>query len=124
MKPIIAAAALALIATPAFAAISLPDGTYDCTMDGYISGSFEIVGSTYKGPAFDGNYEGTYDMVVDPDTGNITFKGPVGGYTEPGFQLIGGMVVDIDGHGTPGIQLEVRQDGSENIHFVQCGPRG
>lgn len=92
-------------------------------MDSYIAGSFEIVGHTYKGPAFDGNYEGTYDFDLDPASGNITFHGPVGGYTEPGFQLIGGMVVDIDDNGTPGIQLEVKQDNSDNVHFVVCSPR-
>ena len=33
MKPVVFAFALALLATPAFAAGKLPDGTYDCTMD-------------------------------------------------------------------------------------------
>ncbi len=121
LKSVLVAAALAALASPAFA-VELPDGTYDCVLDGrYGGGSMEIVGRTYKGPAFDGKYEGAYDLELDAANGNITFLGPVGGYTEEGFQLIGGMVVDV-GNGTPGIQLEVRQDGSDNIHFVVCSP--
>jgi hypothetical protein len=112
---------LALLTTPAFASGLLPDGTYECMMDSYIAGNMEIAGTTYQGPAFDGAYEGTYEFEIDPPTGNITWHGPVGGYTQPGIQLIGSMLVDV-GNGVPGIQMQVRNDGSDNIHFVVCTP--
>lgn len=117
-----AAAMLFALTTPALA-IELPDGTYECLLDGrYGAGDMEIAGRTYRGPAFDRNYTGSYEFELDESNGNITFLGPVGGYTEPGFQLIGGLVVAVDATGTAGIQLQVRQDGGDNIHFVVCSP--
>lgn len=108
-------------ASPALAGGALPDGTYECTMDAYIAGDMEIVGSTYRGPAFDRNYEsGPYEFTVDASS-NIIWRGPVGGYTEPGFQLIGTRLTKDDA-GNIGFQMEVRQDGSDNIHFVTCSP--
>ena len=108
-------------ASPALAGGALPDGTYECTMDAYIAGDMEIVGNTYRGPAFDRNYEGgPYEFVVDASN-NIIWHGPVGGYTEPGFQLIGTRLTKDDA-GNIGFQMEVRQDGSDNIHFVTCSP--
>ena len=118
MKIVVLAGLLVLCATPAFAAGGLPDGTYDCTLDnGYITGSIEIDGMTYKGPAFDGNYEGAYPFEVG-DKGGLFLKGPVGGYTDPGYQFIGALIVDNDGE--PAIELHVKQDASDNIHFVTC----
>src|SRR3569623_3204410 len=76
MKIVVLAGLEALCATPVFAAGKLPDGTYDCTLDnGYIAGSIEIDGATYKGPAFDGNYEGAYPFEVGDDYG-LFLKGP------------------------------------------------
>ena len=107
------------LASPALAGGALPDGTYESTMDEYIAGDMEIVGSTSKGPAFDRKYDGgPYEFLVDASN-NIVWHGPVGGYTEPGFQLIGTRLTKSDA-GTIGFQMEVRQDGSDNIHFVTC----
>ena len=112
---------LLALSLPAHASGALPDGTYECTMDEYIAGDMEIVGNTYRGPAFDRKYEGgPYEFAVDVST-NITWRGPVGGYTETGFQLIGTRLTKSDA-GTIGFQMEVRQDGSDNIHFVTCTP--
>ena len=118
MKIVVLAGLVALCATPVFAAGKLPDGTYDCTLDnGYIAGSIEIDGATYKGPAFDGNYEGAYPFAVGDDYG-LFLKGPVGGYTDPGYQFIGALVVKNGDE--PAIELHVKQDGSDNVHFVTC----
>lgn len=117
MKTIVLAAVLAALALPAYAAGELPDGTYDCMMGEYIAGSMEIDGNMYKGPAFDGNYEGAYPFQIGANHG-LFLKGPVGGYTDPGYQLVGALVVE-DGN-QPAIELHVKQDGSDNIHFVLC----
>jgi hypothetical protein len=121
LKIIVLAAALAAIASPCLAAGTLPDGTYDCMLGDYIAGSMEIDGNMYKGPAFDGEYDGAYPFDVD-DRGGIAFHGPVGGYTDPGYQLVGALAVDEGDHVS--IELHVRQDGSDNVHFVLCSPRG
>jgi hypothetical protein len=120
MKPALAIAAVAAIltATPALADPRLPDGTYQCMMEQYGAGGIEIVGDTYKGPAFDGKYTGTYDFEIDSHD-NIHWGGPVGGYTDPGYTLIASRIVS-DSHGNVGIEMSVKMDGSEHIHFVQC----
>lgn len=118
MKLLFAAAMVAALATPSVASGLLPDGTYDCTLDnGYLAGSIEIDGATYKGPAFDGKYKGAWPFETDANYG-LFLKGPVGGYTDPGFQFIGALIVK-DGD-TPAIELHVKQDGSDSVHFVVC----
>ena len=112
---------LGAVAAPAFAAGNLPDGTYDCMLDnGYIAGSMEIDGNMYKGPAFDGAYQGAYPFEAGAD-GTLVFKGPVGGYTDPGYTLVGALVVKEGDHLS--IELHVKQDSSDNVHFVLCSPR-
>jgi hypothetical protein len=54
------------LASPALAGGALPDGTYECTMDLYIAGDMEIVGSTSKGPAFDRKYDGGPYELTEP----------------------------------------------------------
>ena len=70
MRSLVVALPLALLATAAFAHPEAPDGTYVCMMEQYLAGDIEVAGNTYKGPAFDGRYEGTYDFEVD-DFDNI-----------------------------------------------------
>ena len=112
--------ALALgLATPVLSAPpALPDGTYTCVMGQYIQGDIEIIGNTYKGPAYDRQYDGTYTFEVSEE-GVITWHGPVGAYTQEGIQLIASTVVDMGG-GELGIQFSIRLEGSDNIHWVQC----
>lgn len=76
LKLAVLAALAAAIASPALAGGMLPDGTYDCMLDnGYLAGSMEIVGNSYKGPAFDGKYEGAYPFETGPQ-GGLFLKGP------------------------------------------------
>ena len=122
MKPVVIAFAFALLATPAFAAGELPDGTYDCAMDdGIGNGSMVIAGNTYQGPNYDDQYDGTYTFEVSPD-GNIDFQGPVGMYSDPSMQFVGGLVIYPDKK-TPAIELHVKLKGSDTVHFVQCDIR-
>lgn len=115
------AALVAVLASPALAGGQLPDGTYDCMLDnGYLAGSMEIAGNSYKGPAFDGKYDGAYPFETGPG-GGLFLKGPVGGYTDPGFQFIGALIAQEGDHLS--IELHVKQDGSDNIHSVLCSPR-
>jgi len=119
LRAILAAAALSLFSVPAFAAGALPDGTYECLFDVYIAGEMEIVGNTYKGPAFNGQYEGTYEYSIEDQT--IFWNGPVGGYTEDGFEVLGTIIVK-DGNGKLGFQMQVRQDGG-SPNAVVCMPK-
>jgi hypothetical protein len=70
------AAAITLTAVPAFASADLPDGTYNCVLDGAAFGSIKIEGDNYSsskdGATFD---EPQMFIVLD---GKIQFLGTVG----------------------------------------------
>ena len=110
-------AALALLTTPAFADGAIPDGSYDCTMDGFGNGTMVIKGNTYKGPDMDGDDSGTFTFDVGSG-GSITFNGPVGFYADPGT-TVDGLVITPDGK-TPAIELHVKVAGNPSAHIAQC----
>lgn len=118
MKLLLAATAFALLTTPSFAAGDIPDGTYDCEMDGFGNGSIVIKGDTYKGPDYEGDDSGTYKFDVQGG-GNINFHGPVGLYAGPGTEEVLGLVIYPDNK-TPAIELHVKMKGSDTIHIAQC----
>src|SRR5260221_14409091 len=78
--------ALALLVTPASAA-ALPDGLYECAMDvggsGMSVGDIEIKGQSYRGPAFDREFEGSYHFELTSG-GVILWGGPLGGFRSDG----------------------------------------
>ena len=113
MRILLAAAALALLATPVLADGDIPDGTYQCMADdGIGQGDMVIQGNTYMGPNYDGQYAGRHTFAVG-DGGNITFSGPLGLYSA--VDVIGGRVVD-----GPTMQLQVMQDNT--ILTIDCTP--
>jgi len=118
MKEIFAASLLFAFVSPALAAGGLPDGTYDCYMDGYGNGSIVIKGDTYQGPAYDGQYDGVFKYDV-ASGGNITWHGTLGLYGDPGIEHIGSLVVRGD-RDLPAIEIHVRLQGSDNIHIAVC----
>jgi hypothetical protein len=112
---------LAGIATPAMGA-ALPDGVYYCAMySGTMLmhlGDIAISGNTYQGPAYDGNYEGSYTYEVT-DGGTINWAGPLGGFDLDGNTVVS-TVLKADGNNVAFdvmIQLE-----SGNFSTVSCTP--
>lgn len=77
------ACALLASATPALAAGDL-DGRYTCYIGGMTMnlGTIELMGESYRGPAFDDNWEGTYPFSSDGKV--ITWGGPLGGISLAG----------------------------------------
>ncbi len=117
MKFIVTAAAFALLATPALAGGAIPDGTYQCAMDGYLQGEMVIQGNTYMGPNYDGQYDGRYTFSVSGR--NLHFNGPIGIYSDPSMQFLGALLAD-DGNGGVGIELHIKLADSDNIHQAYC----
>ena len=111
-----AAAAIALASAPAFAA-DLEDGTYQCTLGSAMMGGIEIVGNTYKGPAYDGKYEGTYDFEVTSG-GTINWKGPLGGLDSGGNKVVSTVLTDTGG-GKIGFDFTIQLP-SGNFSTVNC----
>jgi hypothetical protein len=99
------------------AAAQLPDGSYYCSISGMGSGSIEIVGNTYKGPAFDGNYEGTYEYELT-NAGTVNWFGPVGAYTEDGYAIV--STVTYGGDTIRGFDMIIDQPDSDNMASVGC----
>lgn len=115
--------ALTLAVLPLAArAASLPDGTYVCQLySGGMTmnlGSIEISGNSYRGPAYDGNYEGSYPLQVT-DAGTINWGGPLGGFEGEGQKVVS-SVLTKDGNNTA---LDVTiQMPSGNFTTVSCIP--
>ena len=88
-------AALAATFVTSASAAQLPDGVYRCQM--YAGnmmmhlGDIEIVGNTYRGPAFDGAYEGSYDYELT-DAGTINWGGPMGGFDSGGNTIVSSVL--------------------------------
>lgn len=113
LLPILSAA---LAATPAVAA-ELDDGTYQCTLGPAMMGGIEIVGNTYKGPAYDGKYEGTYTFEVT-DGGTINWNGPLGGLDSGGNKVVSTVLTDTGG-GKTGFDFTIQLP-SGNFSTVNC----
>ena len=117
LKIVAVAALLALLASPALASGQLPDGTYQCTMDEHLQGEMIIAGKTYQGPAYDGQYDGTFPFTIVDN--NIDLQGTKGIYEDPTIQFIGALLVD-DGKGHPAIEYHVKLQGSDTVHIGAC----
>jgi hypothetical protein len=117
LKIAVLAVLLAGVVSPAIAGGAIPDGTYQCQMDGHLNGEIVILGATYKGPNYDGEFDGTYNFAVSAD--NITWVGPLGLYNDPTMQHLGSMVVKDD-NGRPAIQIHIKLQDSDNVHIADC----
>ena len=91
LKVVSVTALLALFASPALASGQLPDGTYQCMMDEHLQGEMIIAGNTYQGPAYDGQYDGTFPFTIVDN--NIDLQGTKGIYEDPTIQFIGALLV-------------------------------
>jgi len=111
-----AALAAALASVPAFAA-ELKDGTYQCTLGSVLLGTIEIAGNTYKGPAYGGKYDGTYEFAVAAD-GTIDWKGPLGGLDSGGNKVVASLLRDTGG-GRIGFDFTLQLP-SGNFSTVNC----
>lgn len=117
-RMIFVATAVGLAATPALAA-NLPNGTYVCMLGNANLGSIEIADSIYRGPAYDGQYEGDYPYEVT-DQGTINWGGPLGGLSTGGNQVASTVVTDMGG-GRYGFDVTI-QNSSGNFQTISCQP--
>ncbi len=93
-----------------FADGKLPDGTYHCEV--YLLGLFinlgdiTIKGNVYSGPVTFG-ISGTYNYQMDAN-GEITWLGPLGGYTSGGNSLSLTQAT-LDGQSAPSFDIIMKQ---------------
>ena len=102
-------------------AANLPNGTYNCIMTVGSSlmsvGDMEISGTSYRGPAFDRQFEGTFDYELTPQ-GVILWKGPLEGFSSGGNSVAATVVSRNDAGGTT-FTITVKSQAG-NFHSVEC----
>lgn len=102
--------ALALLALPA-AAGDLA-GRYGCWIGGNMNlGTIEIDGATYRGPAFDDQWEGDYPFQTDGQV--ITWGGPLGGITAAG-KVVSTVLTK------QGFDITLQNADSGNFQSISC----
>jgi hypothetical protein len=117
----IGAAFAANFVTTASAA-QLPDGVYRCQM--YAGnmmmhlGDIEILGTTYRGPAFDGAYEGSYEYELT-DAGTINWGGPMGGFDSGGNTIVSSVLKRDGDRAAFDVTMQLE---SGNFSTVSCSP--
>jgi hypothetical protein len=108
----------AAFALPASGA-GLQDGIFDCYIGTAFLGNIKIENGTFAGPAFDGNYEGSYPVEVT-GAGTINWGGPLGGMSSGGNTVVASVLKDR-GHGRIGFDITL-QNGQGNFQSVGCDP--
>jgi hypothetical protein len=88
------------------------DGRYICYIGGMSMnlGTIEIMGDSYRGPAYDDNWEGSYPFSSDGQV--ITWGGSLGGIT-----LAGTVVSSVLVEG--GFDITIQND-SGNFQTISC----
>lgn len=119
---VVAASAMGLlIALSASAsAVELPDGNYECWLSNMMLGVIQIEGDTYRGPAFDGNYEGDHTFELT-DAGTINWGGPLGGMSTGGNTVTSTVLKDAGG-GRVGFDVQI-QNARGNFQTISCSPQ-
>ena len=104
-------------------AAELPDGLYRCEMySGSMLmhlGDIEIAGSNYRGPASDGNYDGTFEFQLT-DAGTINWGGPMGGFSSGGNTVVSTVLTGDAAR--PGFDIMIQLQ-SGNFSTVSCSPQ-
>jgi hypothetical protein len=103
----------------AASAADLPNDVYHCTLSTFYLGAIEIEGSVYRGPAFDGNYDGDYPFQLTSD-GVIIWGGPLGGVDSDGNVVVSTTLKDAGG-GRFGFDIIIQNDRG-NFQTISCGP--
>lgn len=117
---LLAGLGLPCISPGAAGAAVLKDGVYQCTLGSAFLGDIELAGANYRGPAFDGNYEGSFPFSVS-DKGTIDWKGPLGGLDSGGNTVVATVVTDTGG-GRTGFDFTIQLP-SGNFSTVNCSLR-
>jgi hypothetical protein len=113
------AVAISAIASNSMAG-TLDDGDYGCYIGNSFLGAIQIAGNVYRGPAFDGKYEGDYSYSVS-DQGTIDWGGPLGGISSGGNKIASTVLTDA-GNGRHGYDITI-QNSEGNFQSISCSPQ-
>ncbi len=118
LRPVLTA--LFLLAGIAVAhAAGLEDGTFRCVIGSAHLGDIKIEDGQYQGPAYDGNFEGSYPLEVT-ESGTINWGGPLGGISASG-KIVSTVLKDAGG-GRVGFDIMIQNDRG-NFQTISCYPQ-
>jgi hypothetical protein len=99
----------------AWASADLPDGDYDCLSEmGSLMGTIRIDGDSFAGPAYDGQYDGSYPFSTSG--GTVIWGGALEGLDSGGNSVASTVIRD------GGIDIVVHTSGG-NFERISCDLR-
>jgi hypothetical protein len=106
------------VASTVHAAPLLKDGIYRSTISNMHLGDMEIMGNSYRGPAYDQQWGDTFSF-EETSGGTLNWGGPLGGITAAGKAV--STVLKDAGGGTIGYDIMIQNDRG-NFQTISCSP--
>lgn len=100
------------------AAADLKDGSFTCTLGSMILGQIELEAGMFRGPAFDGEFEGDYPFEVTA-SGTINWGGPLGGLSSDGNTVVSTVLKKAGDR--IGFDITI-QNARGNFQTISCYP--
>lgn len=100
------------------AAAELKDGSFTCTLGSMILGQIELEAGMFRGPAFDGEFEGDYPFEVTA-SGTINWGGPLGGLSSDGNTVVSTVLKKAGDR--IGFDITI-QNARGNFQTISCYP--
>jgi hypothetical protein len=100
------------------AAADLKDGSFTCTLGSMILGQIELEAGMFRGPAFDGEFEGDYPFEVTA-SGTINWGGPLGGLSSDGNTVVSTVLKKAGDR--IGFDITIR-NARGNFQTISCYP--
>lgn len=99
-------------------AADLADGSFTCYLGEMVLGQIELDAGKFRGPAFDGAFEGDYPFEVTA-SGTINWGGPLGGLSSDGNTVVS-TVLKKAGDRT-GFDITI-ENSRGNFQTISCYP--
>jgi len=100
------------------AAASLEDGSFTCYLGSMVLSQIELDAGMFRGPAFDGNFEGDYTFEVT-GAGTIDWGGPLGGLSSDGNTVVSTVLKKAGDR--IGFDITI-QNARGNFQTISCYP--
>ncbi|CAG0966341.1 MAG: hypothetical protein F9K19_04740 [Rhizobiaceae bacterium] len=100
------------------AAADLKDGSFTCYLGSMVLGQIELEAGMFRGPAFDGNFEGDYPFEVTA-SGTVNWGGPLGGLSSDGNTVVSTVLKKAGDR--IGFDITV-QNARGNFQTISCYP--
>lgn len=118
MKPRLAVFPAILYFAGHAAAADIEDGSFTCYLGNMVLGQIELDAGMFRGPAFDGKFEGAYPFEVTA-SGTINWGGPLGGLSSGGNTVVSTVLKKAGDQ--VGFDITI-QNSRGNFQTISCEP--